>query len=182
MAYEVELTFHIIQTCIDRRSRKHQYFHIASLNVRLVLYQGCQQLLIAARLLIAQVMALIDDIEYLLACLQIVSTCILIGILHTVVLQVGMETHNIVKLVFLKARTMTFQVLRPVFFKFLRTEKHSQIVLRLEVLDDSQSRESLTKTYSVCKDGTVVLTQHLDKGYNALLLIVEQRFPNNACL
>ena len=60
-SYQIELTFHIAQSCIDGRSRKHEHFQLVTLFLRLNLDEFFHQFLIAARLLITQVVAFVDN-------------------------------------------------------------------------------------------------------------------------
>ena len=159
MTYQVELSLYIVQTCIDRCCRKHQDFHITILLPLLVLDKFRHQFLVSARLLITQVMALVYDYQYLLSRLQIVQLGIIIMV-QSVALHIGMETNDIVELIFLKTRTCATEILCPVLLQLLRTEQDGEVILCLEIFDDRQSRESLTKTYGIGKDGTIIFTEH----------------------
>ena len=102
-SYQIKLTFHIAKPCVDGRSREHEHFQLVTLFLRLNLDEFFHQFLIAARLLITQVVAFVDNYQQLFALLQVVQTECLVGRLQAFILKVCMEAHLIVELIFVEA-------------------------------------------------------------------------------
>ena len=140
------------------------------------------QLLISARFLIAQIVALVYHNQNLLSRLKIAQLGIGVSLLHTVVLHIGMETDDIVELILLETGVATAEILVPVLLQLLWTEQDCKIILSLEIFDDSQCREGFTKTHSIGKDSSIILTEHFYQRDDTLLLVIEKRVPNHTGL
>ena len=95
---EVELALHILEAGIDRRGGEHQNLDITLVILSTLLYNLVNQLLIAAGVLIAEVVALINDDEELVAALEVAQIGIVI-LLEAVVLEVRVEPHDIVEII-----------------------------------------------------------------------------------
>ena len=147
----------------------------------LILNQGRHQFLIASRLLITQIVTLVYHYQYALAMLKIIKLGIVIAH-QSFILQICMETYKIIKLVILKTGTMATQVLLPVLFQFLWTKQYRLITFRLEIFYNCECRECLSESHSICKDSTIIVSQHLDERDNSLLLVIEQCFPYHTVL
>ena len=127
-------------------------------------------------------MALVYHNQNLLSRLKIAQLGIGVSLLHSVVLHIGMETDNIVELILLETGVATAEVLVPVLLQLLRTEQDCEIILSLEIFDDSQCREGFTKTHSIGKDSSIILTEHFYQRDDTLLLVIEKRVPNHTGL
>ena len=182
MTDKVELSLHIVQTSVNRSSREHQDFYIPVFLSLIILDKFRHQLLISARFLIAQIVALVYHNQNLLSRLKIAQLGIGVSLLHTVVLHVGMETDDVVELILLETGISTTEVLIPVLLQLLRAEQDCEIILSLEIFDDSQCREGFTKTHSIGKDSSIILTEHFYQRDDTLLLVIEKRVPNHTGL
>ena len=127
-------------------------------------------------------MALIYHNQNLLSRLKIAQLGIGVSFLHTVVLHIGMETDNVVELILLETGIATTEVLVPVLLQLLRTEQDCEIILSLEIFDYRQCRESLTKTHSIGKDSSIILSEHFYQRNDSFLLVIEKRVPNHTGL
>lgn len=157
-------------------------FYIPVFLSLLVLDKFLHQLLISARFLIAQIVALVYHDQNLLSRLKIAQLGIGVSLLHTVVLHIGMKTDDVVELILLETGVATTEILVPVLLQLLRTEQDCEIILSLEIFDDRQCRESFTKTHSIGKDSSIILSEHFYQRNDSFLLIIEKRVPNHTGL
>ena len=127
-------------------------------------------------------MALVYHDQNLLSRLKIAQLGIGVSLLHSVVLHIGMETYNIVELILLETGVATAEVLVPILLQLLRTEQDCEIILSLEIFDYRQCRESFTKTHSIGKDSSIILSEHFYQRNDSFLLIIEKRVPNHTGL
>ena len=127
-------------------------------------------------------MALVYHDQNLLSRLKIAQLGIGVPLLHSVVLHIGMETDDVVELILLETGVSTTEVLIPVLLQLLRAEQDCEIILSLEIFDDSQCREGFTKTHSIGKDSSIILTEHFYQRDDTLLLVIEKRVPNHTGL
>ena len=134
---KLELVAHVDEAAVDRRRREFQHLDVGR---GVGSEQAIHKVLVAARLVVAQVVAFVDHEQELAEGVEVGQLELVVAGLQPLVLEVGVESHLVMERVALEAGAGEILVLGPVLLELLGTENDSRVALVLEVLDDLRYR------------------------------------------
>ena len=172
--HQLELVANVHERVIDRRGGEHQHAHVV-----VGFQERLDQIFIAARFGVAEVVAFVNHNQFPLVALKIVSNPQSVFIaFQTGFLQIRMKADRIIELVILKARIMLDKVLTPILLQFFRAEQNHFIAFCLEKFHDRQRRPRFAQADGIRENRAAMFLQHTNQAHRAFLLELVERVVN----